>query len=590
MARLKDIPKFDRPREKFLEKGADALTDSELLAILLGSGIKGTNVKVLAQKIIKKSGNNLLNITVEDLKSIKGIGAAKAVQIASVLALAKRMYEKQTASDNLILSARDAIALVPELRDKRQEHLVCLYLNARNALIKKEIISIGTLDKSLIHPRDIFGLGLELRAANVILIHNHPSGNPDPSEEDRKVAKRIVESGHLLGVNVSDFIIVAKNGNHSVLGELQNTKLTDTEYIAEGMQISLFDLLVDYKQTSFYENDFNCNKIDNKNNNNSFKFIDLFAGIGGFRLAFSKQGGECVFTSEIDKNCQDTYCTNFGNLFVNGDIKKIDENNIPYHDILVAGFPCQPFSISGKMKGFDDTRGTLFFDILRIIKVKKPRILLLENVKHLVHHNRGKTLETMLKHLKELGYLVEWKILNASDFGVPQNRERIVIIACKNKPFDFNMIRTKPHTKLSEILDTKGEFEYLDSSAYTLIKKPITQPSGLIFVGYRNKGIRTKGVRLGTEHLSRVHKQPNRIYSAEGIHPTLPSQEMSGRFWILYKDKVRKLTKNECRRLMGFPNDYKFISRNGEFYKQIGNSVVIPMVEELAYQIKKQLL
>ena len=136
--KIKDIPKFDRPREKFLEKGPDALTDGELLAILLGSGIKGTNVKVLAQKILRKFGNNLLNATVDNLMEISGIGQAKALQISSVLALARRLYDKQNAPDNLILSAQDAITLVSDLKDKKQEHLVCLYLNARNALLKKK--------------------------------------------------------------------------------------------------------------------------------------------------------------------------------------------------------------------------------------------------------------------------------------------------------------------------------------------------------------------------------------------------------------------------------------------------------------------
>ena len=259
MARIKDIPKFDRPREKFLEKGPDALTDSDLLAILLGSGIKGTNVKVLAQKTIKKFGDNLLNATVDDLVQISGIGQAKALQIASVLALAGRLYDKQNAPDNLVLSAQDAISLVSDLKEKKQEHLVCLYLNARNALIKKEIISIGTLDKSIIHPREIFAPGLEMHAAAVILVHNHPSGDPSPSEQDKQVAKRIIEAGKLMGVNVVDFIIVAKNGIYSVLGETRNTKLTNTEYVAEGAMASLFDLLVDENQVSTYKKHSNFN-------------------------------------------------------------------------------------------------------------------------------------------------------------------------------------------------------------------------------------------------------------------------------------------------------------------------------------------
>jgi adenine-specific DNA-methyltransferase len=243
MAKLKDTPKFDRPREKFLEKGADALSDSELLAILLGSGIKGTNVKVLAQKILKKFGDKFLNVTVDELTQISGIGPAKALQIVSVLALAGRLYDKQNAPDNLILSAENAIAQVSELKEKKQEHLVCLYLNARNALIKKETVSIGSLDKSIADPREVFAPALMMHAAGVILAHNHPSGDPKPSESDKQVAKRMLEAGKTMGVNVIDFLIVAKNGTHSALGELHDTELTDTEYVAEGAQASLFDLL-----------------------------------------------------------------------------------------------------------------------------------------------------------------------------------------------------------------------------------------------------------------------------------------------------------------------------------------------------------
>src|SRR3989338_7263951 len=247
MAKLKDIPKFDRPREKFLEKGADALTDGELLAILLGSGIKGTNVKVLSQKILKKFGDNLVNASVDDLMKISGIGEVKALQIASVLALAKRIFDKQNSLDNLILSAQDAINLVSDLRDKKQEHLICIYLNARNALLKKEVISVGTLDKSIFHPREVFAPGLEMRAAGVILVHNHPSGDPNPSQQDKEVAKRTVEAGKLMGINIIDFLIIAKNGSHSLLGDIKNIQLIDTGYVAEGFLAYLFDLLTDEK-------------------------------------------------------------------------------------------------------------------------------------------------------------------------------------------------------------------------------------------------------------------------------------------------------------------------------------------------------
>ncbi len=319
------------------------------------------------------------------------------------------------------------------------------------------------------------------------------------------------------------------------------------------------------------------------------KFIDLFCGIGGIRLGLDSQGFECVFSSDINTECQRTYKTNFGEEPF-GDITKIDEKSIPDHDILCAGFPCQPFSISGKQKGFDDTRGTLFFDICRIINEKKPSVVFLENVKHMVHHNGGRTLQTILDKLEDLGYEVSWRVLNGVDFGVPQNRERIIIIGSLNGKFDFNKIKTVPRGRMLDFLDKEGEFEYLDPVDYTLIEKPKQQPgSGLMFAGYRNKSIRKVGVRPGTEHLSRVHKQPNRIYSVMGVHPTLPSQESSGRFFILTSDnRVRKLTINECWRIMGFPETYIKVSSVGEQYKQLGNSVCVPMITAVAEEIKNQ--
>ena len=321
----------------------------------------------------------------------------------------------------------------------------------------------------------------------------------------------------------------------------------------------------------------------------SIKFIDLFCGIGGIRLGMEAQGFECVMSCDIDEECRKTYFENF-NEHPRGDITKIDENSVPDHDILCAGFPCQPFSISGRQKGFDDTRGTLFFDICRIIDKKKPSVVFLENVKHLVHHNHGETLSTITNKLKELGYFVEWEVLNGADFGVPQNRERIIIIGSLDKGFDFSKVKTMPRQKLIDFLDDEGDFEYLDPSEYTLLENPKQQNgSGLIFAGYRNKSIRKVGVRPNTLHLSRVHKQPNRIYSVMGIHPTLPSQEASGRYFILTQDnRVRKLTLSECWRIMGFPESYKKVSSKAEQYKQLGNSVCVPMIKAVATEINNQ--
>ena len=345
---------------------------------------------------------------------------------------------------------------------------------------------------------------------------------------------------------------------------------------------------------SFYDINYTRVFISKRNNNmenKNIRFIDLFAGIGGFRIAFEREGYKCVFSSEIDEHACNMYKENFGDDPY-CDITKVDVNTIPEFDVLCAGFPCQAFSISGKQKGFyDDTRGTLFFDICRILENKNPKVFVLENVQNLEKHDKGNTLRVMISALQSLGYTVQYKVLNAKDFNVPQNRERIIIVGNKiGKFFDFNKIEKITIESMRDFLDKSGEFEYLNPNEYTIIKQAKRQEkSGLIFAGYRNKKMRTVGVRPGTENLSRVHKQPNRIYSIEGIHPTIASQETCGRYWIYDGTNVRKLTLNECYRFMGFPENFKKIGSKAKLYERIGNSVCVNMIQEIARQIKKQL-
>ncbi len=331
--------------------------------------------------------------------------------------------------------------------------------------------------------------------------------------------------------------------------------------------------------------------LDLKKNSrkSNFTFIDLFAGIGGFRFALEELNGKCVFSSEINEECAKTYAANFGE-YPSGDITKINPASVPDHDVLCGGFPCQPFSISGKMKGFEDARGTLFLNILEIIKAKNPKIVFLENVKHLKDHNGRRTLKTLIQYLEELGYKTEWCILNAKDFGLAQNRERLILVANKDKYFNFSKLDKTNSKTIKDILEKDADFEYLKPKEYTILPKDTwkRQESGLIFCGYRNKSIRVAGTRPNTEHLSRVHKQPNRIYFIEGTHPTIPSQETSGRFWIYDGKKVRKLTLNECFRLQGFPDYFQKMSSTGSCYNQIGNAVAIPMIKEVGRQILAQ--
>jgi len=242
MTKIKDIPKIDRPRERFLKKGSDALSKSDLLAILLGSGIKGKNVQKLSQQIIQKFSKNFLNITVEDLQEISGIGEAKALQIVSAISLVKRYYEDEKSNDIVIKNAKDVLSITYDLRDKRKEHLVCLYLNARNSLLKKEIISVGLLDKTLLHPREIFHPAIELNASSVILVHNHPSGDFSPSEKDTQVVDKIARAGEIMGIPVIDFIIISETGHYSFFEKLKDQN-SGFDYVADGFQGTLFNLL-----------------------------------------------------------------------------------------------------------------------------------------------------------------------------------------------------------------------------------------------------------------------------------------------------------------------------------------------------------
>lgn len=325
-----------------------------------------------------------------------------------------------------------------------------------------------------------------------------------------------------------------------------------------------------------------------------FKFIDLFCGIGGFRVALESIGGECVFSAEINDHACKMYEANFGDN-PKCDITKLDEKTIPDFDILCAGFPCQPFSISGKKEGFlDKTRGTLFFDIVRILKEKKPKVFFLENVKNLEIHDNGNTLKVILESLNSIGYTISYKVLNAKDFSVPQNRERIILVGSREKKqFNFEKVIKTPSKPMKDYLDKKGAFEYLEKDEYTLIDKQYVktqEKSGLIFVGYRNKPIRKNGVRENTLHLSRVHRQVNRIYDAKGMHPTISSQEKSGRYFVYHKKKVRKLTMNECFKFFGFPDDFKKIGKDSLLYERIGNSVCVPMIKAIGVEIIAQLL
>ena len=335
MAKIKDLPKVDRPRERLLEKGADALSKTDLLAILLGSGIKGINVQALAKTIITKFNQDFLNITIEDLLTIKGIGQAKALQVYSTIALIKRFYEEQNNNDLIINNVQNVLTLAFDIRNKKKEHLICLHLDSRNALIKKETLSIGLLDKSLIHPREIFSSALENRAANIILVHNHPSGDPTPSRQDKQIAKNINEAGQIMGIALLDFVIIAKDGYNSFYQVLKHNETLD--YVADGMQMGLFDLLDVEK--SEYQN--NTHKI------NKHYFQPDKSKVGYFQLQNRRYLGNkhklLGFIEDIvNQKCGEvkSFCDIFSGTGVVGERFNSKDISIISNDFLSANYAC----------------------------------------------------------------------------------------------------------------------------------------------------------------------------------------------------------------------------------------------------------
>lgn len=306
------------------------------------------------------------------------------------------------------------------------------------------------------------------------------------------------------------------------------------------------------------------------------KFIDLFAGIGGFRLALESFGAKCVYSSEWDNDAQNTYEQNFGER-PQGDITKVDEKTIPNHEILCAGFPCQPFSISGKKLGFEDSRGTLFFDVARIVKEKKPKVVFMENVKNFETHDNGKTLQVVKATMEELKYDFYFKVLDASDYGVPQKRERIYMIAISkdvpHKEFKFpKPIKCGVHVE--DIIDNSIGLDsklYKCKYVYQIEKEDINYANKPIRLGIVNKG-----------------GQGDRIYSTKGIAITLSAQG-GGTFnktgGYLINGKARRLSIRECARLMGFPDKYIPCNKEGQAYKQFGNSVVVNVLQYIVQEI-----
>jgi len=330
--------------------------------------------------------------------------------------------------------------------------------------------------------------------------------------------------------------------------------------ILSNAQTELFD--------KFYSQEI-IHKMQNSYSLKNYRFIDLFAGIGGIRIGFDRLHAECVFASEWDKFSQITYQKNFHHP-VAGDITKIDEKDIPEFDILLAGFPCQPFSNAGKKQGFADLRGTLFFDICRIVSYHQPQVILLENVKGFKSHDKGNTFAIVKKNLEDLGYKIFVQILNSKDFGLAQNRERIYIVCFKNHvKFQFPLPFANS-SKLGNILEKEV------AQKYTISNK--------LWEGHQ---------RRKNQHIAKGNGFGYSIFNKNSPY----TSTISARYYkdgseILIEQEnknPRKITPREAARLQGFPEDFIIPVSDVQAYKQFGNSVSVPVIEAIAVEIAKAL-
>lgn len=293
-----------------------------------------------------------------------------------------------------------------------------------------------------------------------------------------------------------------------------------------------------------------------------FTFIDLFAGIGGFHSAAMDIGGKCVFASEIDSEAKKAYHANYG-LMPHGDITQIQARNIPDHDMLFAGFPCQPFSIIGNRLGFDDIRGTLFFDIVRVLEAKKPPMFVLENVKQLSTHNKGKTLSTILEKLQLLGYKIYWKVLNALDYGLPQKRERTIIVGFKNHDIEFNFPQKQTMTPLDEILEKDEDIDVKHFASEMIVEK-------------------RRAKHVSDHDISIWHENKSGNISS---YPYSCALRAGASYNYLLVNGIRRLTPREMLRLQGFPDSFEIICSDSQTRKQAGNAVPVNMIKAVIQEV-----
>lgn len=639
---IKEIPFALRPREKFKKYGVSFLDNSELLAILLGSGVEGKNVSEVSKSLIKKYGAKLADADYKELLSEKGIGEVKAIQLQCIFELSKRLL-KPDIEKPLISSPVDLEPFLKPFKNEKKEHLVAFYLSPANHLLAQETISIGIVDANLIHPREIFAPALEHRATGVIIAHNHPFGSSKPSKEDIEITKKIAEAGAVVGVKLIDHIIVSSVENFSFSSALYAVENSEQLYLRQGVvQRSLFEFY-DEIQTSTIPKNILHNEID-ENDWISKTFLNpsakinigtLFSGIGAIEQAFKRLNlnHTIVFSGDIDANVKKSYFANYHFQHANWHDDITQFSAVKYKnkiDLLVGGSPCQAFSMVGKRLGLDDIRGTLFYDFARIVSETQPKVFIYENVKGLLNHDSGNTWRVVRDVFDDLGYKLNYQTMNSRDYGIPQNRERIIVVGFKDHSikFDFPKPIKLEHTMqdfLEDFIDSKyylreKGIKFVTSSKnknkrYTQINGDIAlcQKANQQFNWHGDFVFEVAKENEFDEFIFDVNEVEEKYYLSDKVknyvlaggtktfktstktdlpvaRPLLQTMHKMHRAGVdnyvtHNKGRIRKLTPRECLRLMGFRDDFKIEVSDTQMYRQAGNSIVVDVLIALLKQM-----
>lgn len=641
---IKEIPFALRPREKFKKYGVSFMDNFELLSILLGSGIEGKNVSEVSKSLIKKYGTKLADVDYKELLKEKGIGEVKAIQIQCVFELSKRLLKMDT-TKLLISSPIDLEPFFQALKSEKKEHLIAFYLSPTNHLLAQETISIGTVNANLIHPREIFAPALEHRATGVIIAHNHPFGNHKPSNEDIQITKKIAEAGNVMGIKLIDHIIVSPIENFSFLGLHYEMKNDEQLYLKQGIvQKSLFDFYDNrtipipdiFQQINTEDRDQNdwVNKLF-VNPKATIKLGTLFSGIGAIEQAFKRLNlnHTIMFAGDIDANVKKSYFANYHFQHANWHDDITQFSAVKYKnkiDLLVGGSPCQAFSMVGKRLGLDDIRGTLFYDFARIVSETQPKVFIYENVKGLLNHDGGNTWRVVRDVFDDLGYKLNYQTMNSKDYGIPQNRERIIVVGFQDHSvkFDFPKPIKLEHSMqdfLEDFIDSKyylreKGIKFVTSSKnknkrYTQINGDIAlcQKANQQFNWHGDFVFEAAKENEFDEFIFDVNEVEEKYYLSDKVknyvlaggtktfktstktdlsvaRPLLQTMHKMHRAGVdnyvtHNKGRIRKLTPRECLRLMGFRDDFKIEVSDTQMYRQAGNSIVVDVLIALLKQM-----